>query len=94
MICYLSRLHRHHHIWKTGFNWSEHYFILLHIYIQVHKDNWMLVLTYNFKKFVLRQLYSNVIYELGNRIEDIKEGKKIHVNWIKFRLNKLLIQIK
>lgn len=54
----------------------------------------MLVLTYNLKKFVLRQLYSNVIYELGNRIENIKEGKKIHVNWIKFRLNKLLIQIK
>lgn len=54
----------------------------------------MLVLTYNLKKCVLRQLYSNVIYELGNRIEDIKEGKMIHVNWIKFRLNKLLIQIK
>lgn len=56
----------------------------------------MQVLTYNLKKFVLRQLhvYSNVIYELGNRIEDIKEGKMIHVNWIKFRLNKLLIQIK
>lgn len=54
----------------------------------------MLVLTYNLKKFVLRLLYSNVIYELGNRIEDIKEGRMIHVNWIKFRLNKLLIQIK
>lgn len=54
----------------------------------------MLALTYNLKKFVLRQLNSNVIYELGNRIEDIKEGRMIHVNWIKFRLNKLLIQIK
>lgn len=54
----------------------------------------MLVLTYNWKKIVLRQLYPNVIYELGNRIENITEGKKIHVNWIKFRLNKLLIQIK